>query len=75
MTEVEIEEMIQAWVAAAVRCKEAGFDGVEIWAAYHSLLDQFWTPWSNRRDDRWGGSLENRTRLSRTILAHFRSSA
>ena len=72
MTEREIEEMIAAWVAAAVRCRKAGFDGVEIWAAYHSLLDQFWTPWSNRRADRWGGSLENRTRLSRTILAETR---
>ena len=72
MRETEIEEMIAAWVSAAVRCKEGGFDGVEIWAAYHSLLDQFWTPWSNRRDDQWGGSLENRTRLSRTILTETR---
>ena len=35
----------------------AGFDGVELFAAYHALIDQFWLPWSNRRDDRWGGSL------------------
>jgi 2,4-dienoyl-CoA reductase-like NADH-dependent reductase (Old Yellow Enzyme family) len=73
MTEPEIEEIIDGFVQAARRCKEAGFDGVEVWAAYHSLLDQFWTPWSNRRDDRWGGSLENRTRLSRTIVERIRA--
>ncbi|MFC2969783.1 oxidoreductase [Acidimangrovimonas pyrenivorans] len=72
MTETEIEEIIDAHTAAAVRCQKAGFQGVEIWAAYHSLLDQFWTPWSNRRDDRWGGSLENRTRLSRSIVENIR---
>ncbi|MFN6952662.1 MAG: FAD-dependent oxidoreductase [Albidovulum sp.] len=72
MTEAEIEELIAAHVAAAVRCRQAGFQGVEVWAAYHSLLDQFWTPWSNRRTDRWGGSLENRTRLSRTIIEGIR---
>lgn len=72
MSEAEIEEMIAAFIAAAVRCRDAGFDGVEIWAAYHSLLEQFWTPWSNRRDDRWGGSLENRTRMSMRILEGIR---
>jgi 2,4-dienoyl-CoA reductase-like NADH-dependent reductase (Old Yellow Enzyme family)/thioredoxin reductase len=73
MTGAEIEEMIAAFVATARRCQQAGFDGVEIWAAYHSLLDQFWTPWSNRRDDQWGGSLENRTRMSMRILEGIRS--
>lgn len=72
MTEAEIEETIEAFVQAARRCQEAGFDGVEVWAAYHALLDQFWTPWSNRRDDRWGGSLENRTRFSCEILTRIR---
>ena len=68
----EIEQTIDGFVEAARRCHEAGFDGVEIWAAYHGLVDQFWTPWSNRRDDQWGGSLENRTRFSREILARIR---
>lgn len=72
MTEAEIEETIDGFVQAARRCRDAGFDGVEVWAAYHSLLDQFWTPWSNTRDDRWGGSLENRTRLSREICTRIR---
>lgn len=74
MTVAEIEELIEAHVAAARRCQQAGFQGVEVWAAYHSLLDQFWTPWSNRRDDDWGGSLENRTRFSRRIIEGIRRS-
>lgn len=72
MTAAEIAEIIEAHVAAARRARDAGFQGVEVWGAYHSLLDQFWTPWSNRRDDDWGGSLENRTRLSRTIIERIR---
>lgn len=73
MTEDEIEETIAGFVAAARRCQAAGFDGVEVWAAYHGFVDQFWTPWSNRRTDRWGGSLENRTRVSREILSQIRA--
>ncbi len=72
MTGAEVEETIDGFVAAARRCHAAGFDGVELWAAYHALLDQFWTPWSNRRDDRYGGSLENRTRVSREIAMRVR---
>lgn len=73
MSEAEIEATIDGFVQAARRCREAGFDGVEVWAAYHSMLDQFWTPWSNRRDDRWGGSLENRTRMSREVMRRIRT--
>jgi 2,4-dienoyl-CoA reductase-like NADH-dependent reductase (Old Yellow Enzyme family)/thioredoxin reductase len=72
MSEAEIEETIDGFVQAARRCRDAGFDGVEVWAAYHGLVDQFWTPWSNRRDDRWGGNLENRTRFSREIITRIR---
>ncbi|MBU6266768.1 MAG: FAD-dependent oxidoreductase [Sphingomonadales bacterium] len=72
MSEAEIEETIAGFVAAAVRCRAAGFQGVEVWAAYLGLVDQFWTPWSNRREDQWGGSLENRTRFSREILSRIR---
>ena len=72
MTEPEIEELLDAHAAAALRAKHAGFQGVEVWAAYHSLLDQFWTPWSNKRTDKWGGSLENRTRFSRILIERIR---
>lgn len=73
MSEKEIWETVDGFVQAARRCQAAGFDGVEIWAAYLGLVDQFWTPWSNRRDDQWGGSLENRTRFSREIMTRIRS--
>ena len=72
MTETEIEELLDAHAATAYRSKQSGFQGVEVWAAYHSLLDQFWTPWSNTRTDKWGGSLENRTRFSRLLIEKIR---
>jgi 2,4-dienoyl-CoA reductase-like NADH-dependent reductase (Old Yellow Enzyme family)/thioredoxin reductase len=72
MTGAEVEELLDAHVAAAVRAKASGFQGVEIWAAYHSLLDQFWTPWSNQRTDQWGGTLEGRTRFSRQLIEGVR---
>lgn len=73
MSEAEISETIDGFVQAARRCHEAGFDGVEVWAAYLGLVEQFWTPWSNRREDQWGGSLENRTRFSREIMSRIRA--
>ncbi len=72
MTGHEIEELLEAHAAAARRAKACGWQGVEVWAAYHSLVDQFWTPWSNTRDDKWGGSLENRTRFSRELIDRIR---
>jgi 2,4-dienoyl-CoA reductase-like NADH-dependent reductase (Old Yellow Enzyme family)/thioredoxin reductase len=72
MREAEILEVIDCFTRAAQRCQAAGFDGVDLFAAYHALLDQFWTPWSNKRDDRWGGSLENRCRLSMSIINSIR---
>jgi 2,4-dienoyl-CoA reductase-like NADH-dependent reductase (Old Yellow Enzyme family)/thioredoxin reductase len=72
MREAEILEVIGCFTQAAKRCQAAGFDGVDLFAAYNALLDQFWTPWSNKRDDRWGGSLENRCRLSLSIINSIR---
>lgn len=72
MTGAEVEELLDAHVAAAVRSKASGFQGVEVWAAYHSLLDQFWTPWSNQRTDQWGGGLDGRTRFSRELIERIR---
>jgi 2,4-dienoyl-CoA reductase-like NADH-dependent reductase (Old Yellow Enzyme family)/thioredoxin reductase len=68
----EIHELIEGFVAAARRARAGGFDGVEIFAAYHALVDQFWTPWSNRRADEWGGAFENRMRFSSEILTRIR---
>lgn len=73
MSAGQIQETIDGFVSAARRCQQAGFDGVEVWGAYQGLIDQFWAPWSNRRSDEWGGSLENRTRFSREILTRIRA--
>ena len=73
MREAEILEVIDCFTKAAQRCQAAGFDGVDIFAAYHSLLDQFWSCWSNRRDDQWGGLLANRCRLSLSIINSIRA--
>ena len=75
MSEPEIEEIIESFVQAARRAKEAGFDGIELFAAYNAIIDQFWLPFNNRRDDKWGGSLENRMRFSRTIMERIRKMA
>ena len=75
MTEVEIEEIIESFVQAARRAKESGFDGIELFAAYNAIVDQFWLPFNNRRDDKWGGSFANRMRFSRTIMERIRKMA
>ncbi len=73
MSEAEILETIEAFALAAERAHKSGFDGIEIFAAYHALPDQFWTPWSNRRTDKWGGSLENRVRFSAELTKAIRA--
>jgi 2,4-dienoyl-CoA reductase-like NADH-dependent reductase (Old Yellow Enzyme family)/thioredoxin reductase len=75
MTESEIEETITSFVEAARRAKEAGFDGIELFAAYNAVIDQFWLPYNNRRDDQWGGKFENRMRFSRLIMERIRKMA
>ena len=73
MSEAEIEQIIESFVEAAARAQRCGFDGVEIFAAYHAIIDQFWLPWSNRRTDQWGGSLENRLRFGAEIMGRIRA--
>jgi 2,4-dienoyl-CoA reductase-like NADH-dependent reductase (Old Yellow Enzyme family) len=73
MTEAEIVELIDGFERAAVRARASGFDGVELFAAYHAVIDQFWTPWSNRRTDGWGTSFEGRMRFSSTLLQRIRT--
>ncbi|MEC2076669.1 NADH-dependent flavin oxidoreductase [Metabacillus fastidiosus] len=60
LTESEVEEMIHAFGETTRRAIEAGFDGVEIHGANGYLVQQFFSPHSNRREDRFGGSLEKR---------------
>src|SRR4051794_6983470 len=72
MTAAEIEVLIEGFVAAAARAEASGFDGIEVFATYHAVVDGFWSPWSNRRTDEWGGSFENRMRFSAEILGRIR---
>ncbi|MDH3230357.1 MAG: FAD-dependent oxidoreductase [Alphaproteobacteria bacterium] len=72
MTAAEIEELVEAHAQAARRAHQAGFDGVELFANYQALIEQFWTPWWNSRTDEWGGSFENRMRFSRRIVERIR---
>ena len=54
MTAVEIEETVEAFAAAAHRCEQAGFEGVELHGAHGYLIAQFMAPYANRRIDKWG---------------------
>ena len=63
MTLAEVHETRDHFIAAARRCEQAGFDGVELHGAHGYLICQFLSPEINRREDAYGGSLENRSRL------------
>ena len=63
LTEEEILRLISRFGQAAQVCRDNGFTGVQIHAAHGYLISQFLSPRSNLRDDRWGGSLENRARF------------
>lgn len=73
LTEAEVEQLIEDFVAAAVRSEKAGFQGVEIHGAHGYILAQFLSPEINRRTDKWGGSLENRARIIKAIIAGIRA--
>ena len=63
----DIERIVADYASAAQRVKEAGLDGLEF-EAYGHLIDGFWSPATNRRQDEFGGSLENRLRFSHLVL-------
>ncbi len=72
MTVEDIHRTIDAFGQAAVRAKEAGFDGVQIHAAHGYLLSQFLSPFFNKRRDKYGGSIENRARIVLEIFERIR---
>jgi len=73
MTEAQIVEAIGCFVEAAERAQRAGFDGVQLHAAHGYLISQFLSPEFNRRTDRWGGSVENRSRFLCEIIKGIRT--
>ena len=72
LTEEEITEIIDSFVAAVERAYKAGFSGVQLHAAHGFLLQEFLSPRSNKRGDRWGGSTENRFRIIAEIIRKAR---
>ena len=73
MTSDEIEEMIEAFAAAAERCEKAGMDGVEIHGAHGYLIDQFFWEGTNQRTDSYGGSMAARSRFAIELIEACRS--
>jgi 2,4-dienoyl-CoA reductase (NADPH2) len=69
---VEVEELIDTFAMAAVRAQKAGFDGVEINGSHHHLLNSFFSRFWNRRQDSYGGSLENRARFMIEIIREIK---
>jgi len=70
----EIEEIITWFIAAALRAKKAGFDGVQLHAGHGYLLSGFLSPHTNRRTDDWGGNWKNRSRILREIISGIKAS-
>jgi 2,4-dienoyl-CoA reductase-like NADH-dependent reductase (Old Yellow Enzyme family) len=68
----EIEALIEAFALGAERAVKAGFDGVEVHGAHGFLLNQFFSPLTNRRHDNYGGSLRNRMRLPLEVIERVR---
>ncbi len=72
MEHEDIEELKRWWANAAVMCRDNGFDGTEVHIAHSYLLHSFLSPIYNKRDDEYGGSFENRLRLTREVIAAIR---
>lgn len=68
LTRDEIKQLVESHVLAAVRTKQAGFDGVDIHCAHGYLVPSFFSQLSNRRNDEYGGDIEGRTRFLREIV-------
>lgn len=69
----EIQKIIEAFGAAALRVKEAGADGVEIHMAHGYLINQFLSPFSNKREDEYGGDADRRMRMALEVLRAVRN--
>jgi 2,4-dienoyl-CoA reductase-like NADH-dependent reductase (Old Yellow Enzyme family) len=75
MSKERINAAISAYAAAAIRAEKAGFDCVEIHAAHGYLISQFHAPFENRRNDEYGGGLDNRARFGLDVLRAVKAAA
>lgn len=73
MSQKQIADMVAEFAAAAVRARQAGFDGVEIHAGHGYLLATFLSPYTNKRTDQYGGSCENRARFLLEVIGAIRA--
>ncbi len=71
----EIEQLVQSYAAAARRAREAGFDAVEVHGAHGYLVHQFISPYSNLREDEYGGDALGRIRFAREIVRAIKNEA
>lgn len=72
MTVEEIHQLVEDFGTAAARCKESGFDGIELHCAHGYLLAEFLSPYVNKRTDQYGGCFQNRVRIVDEIYASMR---
>lgn len=75
LTIPEIKKVIDGYVSATVRAKKSGFDAVELHGGMGYLINQFFSPATNKRDDEYGGSLENRTRFAKELVIAIKEEA
>jgi len=72
LSDDEVEATIEDFVTCAMLAREAGYDGVEVMGSEGYLINEFTVPATNRREDRWGGSFDNRIRFPREIVRRIR---
>jgi len=75
VTPTDIERITEDYRRAAALAVESGFDSIEVHVGHNYLLSAFLSPKLNRRDDQYGGSVENRARFARTVLRAVRDAA
>src|SRR5262249_7020 len=72
LSQEEIRQVVKSFSAAAQRALKAGFQVIELHAAHGYLINSFLSPLSNKREDEYGGSFENRTRILREVVQAVR---
>ena len=73
MSEEDIRETVRYFTEAALRVREAGFDGIEVHSAHGYLLNQFYSPLTNKREDGYGKDLDGRLRIHKEVLRSIRN--